>query len=305
MFELSPPAVSGGAWTETNLYEFPRDGSRGASPLNSVVMDPYGNLYGVTMMGGSSLCGGSGCGVVFELSPPATHSGAWTETVLHSFNQTDGLWPLSNLIFDRTGALYGTAFGGGPGSGGGGTAFRLTRDHGVWSMETIFNFSITNSGILGPQGGVVFDHEGNLYGVASGSGSSCNCGGVFELSPPSVAGNPWQLTKLYEFESSQGADPTGSLILDKAGNLYGTANAGGILTKGSQTGYGTVFQIRPPAVSGGSWTESTLHRFGGPSSSDGSYPSGRLVMLKGKLYGTTSSGGTLGYGTVYSLVVVP
>lgn len=92
---------------------------------------------------------------------------------------------------------------------------------------------------------------------------------------------------------------------DKAGNLYGTAGQGGLRDKGTRHGNGTVFEVSPPAVSGGKWTETTLHDFAPPGFGDGSYPTGGIVMVYGKLYGATYYGGDLGYGTVFSVVVVP
>jgi hypothetical protein len=119
VFELTPPATKGGKWTETFLHQFPRPGGiDGSYPIGSVVFDASGNFYGVTFRGAGhtkALCFYEGCGIVFELKPPATKGGHWKEVALHAFTSgSDGADPASAPLLGSGGALFGTTpFGGG------------------------------------------------------------------------------------------------------------------------------------------------------------------------------------------------
>jgi uncharacterized repeat protein (TIGR03803 family) len=126
VFKLTPPAKGQTTWRETVLYSF-TGGSDGGSPLAPLIADNEGALYGTTTFGGNySACGGTGCGVVFKLTPPGKGHTVWTETVLHTFaNGSDGANPHDGLVADQRGALYGTTYQGGS-SGGSGTVFKLT-----------------------------------------------------------------------------------------------------------------------------------------------------------------------------------
>lgn len=300
VFELSPPATSGGAWTETILYKFPANNTRGTSPSGKLVMDAQGDLFGTTAEGGSL-----GVGVVFELRPPSITGSRWRQLVVHEFGGSgDGKGVTNNLVM-RQGALYGTTFGGG--ANGVGTVFELKKVSGVWDETILYDFASAQG--TNPSAGLVFDAAGNLYGTTLYGGTSTNCHGggcgvVFELSPPAVSGGSWTETTLYSFTGGKdGATPSASLVIDKAGNLYGTASQGGLLNTLTNNN-GTVFELSPPATSGGAWTETTLHEFGGKTYSDGRAPFGELLFLNGKFYGTTSAGGdgTSVFGTVFSLV---
>ncbi len=311
VFELSPPTKAGQPWAETVLYAF-KGGADGLWPSAGLVFDARGNLYGTTYAGGErQIClypeGPLGCGVVFELSPPATGKGKWTYHVLYTFlgnnsstgtDILDGAGPLSTLVFDTRGNLYGTTYSGGainacagPGVHGCGTIFELsppaTAD-GAWTETVLY---IEGSSWL-PAAGVVLDGEGNLYGTSSfGAGAGCDympyiygCGSVFELSPPANGKGPWIETVLHRFTSgSDGATPLAGVILDARGNLYGTAKAGG----GPYDCCGVVFRLSPPASGKGPWTETVLHTFTGEA--DGGVPEAPLIFdAKGHLYGTTS-----------------
>jgi hypothetical protein len=225
------------------------NGNDGMSPVGPMISDSAGNLYGVTYYGGIPHWG-----VVYELSPPAIRGGKWTETVLHSF----------------TGGMDGAA----------------------------------------PSGGLTFDRAGNIYG-STYDGGDClySCGTIFELSQPALRGGTWAFTSLYRFGgpvSGGGGQPNGNLIIDQAGNIYGTTALGGI----SPGEYGVVFMLSPPSSPGGQWTESVLHAFRGIP--DGAYPYGGLAVdPNGNLYGTTSQGGNgdcrisgegkIGCGSAYRL----
>jgi uncharacterized repeat protein (TIGR03803 family) len=304
VFELSPPATQGGAWTETVLFFFSADGSQGSQPLGRLTFDGVGNLYGSTYTGGNGpTCtnNAGACGTVFKLKPPAAQGGVWTESVLHTFGvgRVDGIYPESGVVF-RKGVLYGTTFSGTVNFQYG-TIFQLTMNNGIWNEKLLYRFD-GSIGAAFPVGGLVFDSTGNLYGTASngaGSGCSADCGIVLELSPPAIPNNPWQETTLFTFVYPfQGSNPFASLIQDKLGNLYGTTFAGGAHT------IGAVFKLKPPAVSGGAWTEVIWHSFDNPP--DGYYPYGKLILVNGKgLYGTTSRGGSQDAGTVFNLSIVP
>jgi uncharacterized repeat protein (TIGR03803 family) len=179
VFELSPNP--GGTWTETVLYSF--TGATGTTdgndPAGGVIFDAAGNLYGMTEAGG-----GSGNGVVFELSP--NPGGTWTETVLYSFQGGhDGSAPnLSTLTFDKAGNLYGeTAFGGSDRCSGSGcgTVFELSpTGGGSWTESVVYRFQSTDGS--SPWRGLVFDAAGNLYGTTL-LGGAYGQGTVFELKP--------------------------------------------------------------------------------------------------------------------------
>ena len=260
----------------TPLYAF--SGSNdGSDPEGGLVMDGQGNLYGTTYYGGASFYG-----TVFELTP------AGTETVLFSFpGGSGGANPYGNLTRDADGNLYGiTIFGGGTACGasnGCGTVFKVTPGG---SETVLYSFTGGADG-WDPEAGLVLDAQGNLYGTtALGGGTSClsgsRCGTVFKLIPAGTE------TVLYRFAGgSDGSLPTGRLVFDKAGNLYGTTLYGG----GSNCDYGcgTIFKLTPAGV------ETVLYRFTGGA--DGANPVGGLVLdAQGNLYGTTEAGGRSGCG---------
>jgi uncharacterized repeat protein (TIGR03803 family) len=305
VFELSPP-VSGGTWTETVLYNF-QGGNDGQRPYDNLVMDAAGNLYGTTTSGGTG-CAPQGCGTVFRLKPPAQKGGAWTETVLHRFNGTDGSGPAGITL--KGGALYGAASGG-PSNNG--LIYKVKMGSelqmGSGTTETVlYNFSGSDG--AGP-GGVVFGADGNMYGVTGGGGQD-NWGTVFELTQTS--GGTWAEAVLYDFTGgADGANPNSPVILDEDGNLYGTTYTGGLTTEcgwiSPEDGCGVVFKVSPSAA-GGAWTETVLHSFS-DAGSDGNIPinTGVVFGKGGDLYGTTAYGGnggcvaergnTVNCGTVY------
>src|ERR1022692_2790827 len=222
---------------------------------------------------------------------PSTRATAG-ERVLHSFanDRVDGNNPYSSLIFDAAGNLYGTTVGGGP--SGDGTVFELTPGAGgTWTEKVLHSFSGGADGTH-PYAGLIFDAAGNLYGTTD-LGGAYGYGTVFELTP--AAGGTWTEKVLHNFnnEGTDGIERLGPLIIDAAGNLYGTTYQGG-----AYNSYGTVFELTPAA--GGTWTEKVLHSFG--NGTDGLIPYGGLIFdAAGNLYGTTGYGGTNDLGTVFEL----
>jgi uncharacterized repeat protein (TIGR03803 family) len=287
----SPPAI-----TEQVLYKFcPQVGcTDGTNPAGDLIMDASGNLYGTAENGGTHGFGGT----VFKLTPSGT---GWTEAVLYSFcaqtNCIDGYNPSVGLIMDGSGNLYGTTNAGGSHSGG--TVFKLAPSGTGWSETVLYNFcSQTNcpDGYF-PQGSLILDGSGNLYGTASAGGGSQNQGVVYRLAP---SGAGWVESVLYSFcaqggsACTDGAYPDGGLIMDGSGSLYGTTNQGG-------TGKGTVYKITP--VSQG-WAHTVLYNFCSQTNcADGAYPVAGLIMDgSGNLYGTTFNAGSHGFGgTVFKL----
>ena len=302
VFELSPPATSGGAWTESVIFFLSSDPNAGYNPAGKLAFDSDGNLYGTALNGGRDITNCGECGTIFELKPPAVSGGAWTPNVIHEFGQVtgDGATPVGDLTF-RQGVLYGmTQHGGAYGQG---TIFQMAAIHGVWTVSVLHSFSDSDGAL--PFGGLAFDAAGNIYGVTVNGGTHCTCGTVYELSPPSVTGNGWQLSTLYFFTGgSDGANPSGPLVRDKLGNFYGTARTGGLKNKQTNNN-GTVYELSPPATAGGAWTETTLHEFSGTPYNDGSQPNYGLIEVNGKFFGTTAQGGAANLGTVFSLVIAP
>jgi uncharacterized repeat protein (TIGR03803 family) len=289
VFELSPPATSGGSWTETVLWRFSDSRLRGYIPSSRLVMDAAGNLYGTTNFGGANFAS-CNCGTVFELVKPTGTSTSWAERVLYNFGAFagDGTSPSPYLVL-RGGVLYGTTIIGGTDNAG--TVFQLTRQPGLWAETILFNFSRTDGDT--PEG-ITADTVGNLFGVTYGGGAVCDCGVIYELSPPVVAGDPWAHTTLYNFTGkSDGAQPSAPLIRDADGNLFGTS-------RNAPHSRGSAFKLKTPAVSGGAWSLAVLHDFGF-TVGDGMHPYGGLVRVNGVFYGTTLDGGSFDAGTVYSL----
>jgi uncharacterized repeat protein (TIGR03803 family) len=320
VFELTADLSRPSGWAQTVLYTFcsQPNCADGANPDGNLVMDTAGNLYGTTSGGGNEVCGvfhKGGCGVVFELTPNAAKT-EWTETVLYSFcrlpNCADGDGPEGGLIIDASGNLYGTtAFGGFTDNacvGSCGMVFALTPNASrtAWSETVLYRFCAQSGCPDGgnPQPGLVMDAAGNLYGTAGGG--ILDNGVVFALTPNST-GTAWTETVPYSFCSqpncADGFEPLG-LILDGAGNLYGTTSAGGTMNKGcGLLSCGVVFELTPTA-SRTAWSEAVLYRFcaQGGRCADGANPRAGLIMdAAGNFYGTTGPGGVNGSGTVFEL----
>lgn len=289
---------AGSGWIFNPLYTF-TGGGDGGSPMAAFTFGPDGALYGTAAYGGNTnLCQElfwTGCGVVFELRPPATPPpnvfSPWTETVLYRFSFTDGALPFSEVVFDASGNMYGTTWGGGnvlsgltPGSGEDcgyhcGAVYKLTKTAGVWDQSALYLF--TEDTGSNPQAGLVFDQQGNLYGATSYTGPA-GYGTLFKLT---LSGSGFDESTVHAFGPGDGGPVYSTLIMDSAGILYGG-------NPGSHARYnGTVFSFSPQ---GGL---SELYTF---DPGDGPY-GGLTTDSSGDLYGTTQVGGAHNYGSVFKL----
>jgi len=239
VFKLTPPAKGKTEWTETEILSF--DYGTGNSPMAGVVMDSAGALYGtVSYNGGSNY----GSGVAFKLTPPAKGKTAWSYTALHVFglDTNDGNTPESELIFDSSGALYGTTTGGGVATASGGhvgTVFKLTppaKGSTSWTETVLYSF-IGGADGSAPFVPLVMDKTGALYGTTSVGGSSED-GTIFKLTPPAKGKTKWGFSTVHNFDYTDGASPVAGLTLTPNGVLVGTTSDGG-------SGFGTTFKFVP------------------------------------------------------------
>src|SRR5208282_3463792 len=248
VFELSPEpgggcpsgSNSGNGWCETVLYSF-NGGADGRYGYSSLLFDKAGNLYGVTYDGGAN-----GAGVVFELSLVGD---SWTETVLYSFCSqpgcADGQYPLTSLIMDAAGNIYGVTNQ--AGSVGDGTVFELSQSGGSWTEQVIYLIPTSAGG--GTNAGLTMDSAGNIYGATiwGGAHGPCTegfgCGTVYKLTPVTKGKKKgtWTEKILYSFKGGKkDADQPAGVALDEAGNIYGGSTFGG------KYGDGIVFELVAP-----------------------------------------------------------
>jgi uncharacterized repeat protein (TIGR03803 family) len=269
----NPCGVPPCQWKE-DLYSFPAGYTYGYAPLSDVVFDRSGNLYGTTYLGGIGSCEQSpqACGVVFEIAAPVLQ---WQESVIYDFTQQDGYQPLSGVLLDSSGNLYGTASGGGTDNKG--VVYELTPSGDSWTQTILYSFTGQSDGGR-PEGALIQDAEGNFYGSAALDGAGGG-GTAFELSP---SDGGWTYTLIHSFSGSVG--PVAALAMDASGNLYGTTYEDGA------HGFGNVFKL---TKSNGSWSYTSLYDFTGGS--DGAMPLSNVVTDgAGNLYGTAGYGGATG-----------
>jgi uncharacterized repeat protein (TIGR03803 family) len=265
-----------GVWKESVIHNFAAYESDGEQPVESVALDSAGSVFGATENGGSDHAG-----TIFEISPNG--SGGYTEKTIHSFKNTDGAHPTGNVIIDSAGNLYTlTGIGGTIGEG---TLIELSpTTSGSWTEAVLYDFS----GSPGPY--LTADASGNFYGVAGGGNTDESF--VWKLSP--ATGGAYTEQVLYNICTETGC-PIGygpiGVVLDAAGNIYGTNYGGGAYT------YGTAFELSPSV--GGGYTATLLHSFG--NGTDGAQPNGTLLYSGGVLYGATTYGGKHGGGTIFQV----
>jgi len=269
VFELSPAGTS---WTMTILYSF-SSYNDGVHPAAGLIMDAAGNLYGITSEYQSP-------GSVFELSP--SDSG-WTYTVIY------GVPTWGGLAMDSAGNIFGYT------GSGSGTVFELSPNgNGGWNPAVIHTFTGAPDDGSGPEGNLVLDQAGNLYG-ATYYGGARNSGTVFRLIRPTKKWQrgEWKEQILRSFGNGKdGSNPYAGIVFDAEGNIYGTTNGGGELNDG------TVFELAAQADK--NWyKEKVLWSFDGP---DGFWPRSAPVLgREGNLYGTTVFGGSSNDGVVFEV----
>jgi hypothetical protein len=261
----------------TTLVSF--NGTDGANPLGSLIADANGDLFGTTS---AELNGNA---TVFEIAKTASGY-ASSPTTLVSFNGTDGNDPGGNLIADANGDLFGTTDLGGAGNG---TVFEIVKTGSTYASTPTVLVSFNGTNGANPQGSLIADANGDLFGTTSAGGANNGNGTVFELVK---SGSTYTLTTLVSFNGTDGAKPFGSLIADANGDLFGTTKQGG-----ANNSNGTVFEIAKTA-SGYASTPTVLVSF---NFTDGSGPVGSLIAdANGDLFGTTAGGGA-GNGTVFEI----
>jgi uncharacterized repeat protein (TIGR03803 family) len=254
--------------TETVLHNF-TGGTDGVDPVGGLLRDKAGNLYGTTSQGGSS-----NAGVVFKINPSGK------ETILHTFtgSTTDGKYPTyTSLLMDAQGILYGVTQEGG--SADSGILYKLSKTGKLTILHSFTGGTTDGCNVLGAP---VMDAAGNFYGTTSSCGTN-------------KLGTVWKVSKsgkekvLHSFAggTSDGEYPLAGVVVDAAGNVYGTTETGGA------SNVGTVYKVGK----GGKFT--LLHSFDG---TDGKYVySGLVQNAKGTLFGTAINGGSIGYGTVWKI----
>jgi len=273
------------SWTKDVLHRF-EGGGEGYGTVTA--FDQQGSLYGVSAIGGTGDCGGSGCGTVFKLTPA---SGTWTVTVLYDFTGGNDGYAPSELLVGNDGNLYGAASGG---TYGDGVVFQLSPSGGGWAEQTLHSFQ------WGVDGGypafLVQDNSGNLYGIAQ----ALSPGLVFELAR---SGNNWVFSEFGINHHGPDYEQLENLAIDAVGNLYGTGRGGpGCRGSGCDlgpddtlTGFGYVFTALPGA---GGWQYRDLVFFANQTF----LPSGHLALdAHGNVYGTTYNCGKYGQGTVWQV----
>lgn len=277
VYKVTPKGKGGPLYTFTGLDD-------GAFPQSTPIIDKHGTIYGTTMDSGFGLdC----CGVIYTVKKDSF-------SVLFRFpSGAGGYKAISGVIEDSKGNLYGTTMWGGQqpcdnDDTGCGVVYEVSPA----GVETVLHAFQGGSEGKWPHGGLARDPQGNLYGTTTyGGDPTCHCGTAFKIAPDGT----FTILHIFTGTNGDGANPTSSPILDKAGNLYGTTSGGGATTCPNPAGgafCGVVYEI---SASG---TETILHQFSGQ---DGSVPMGPLTLWKGVLYGMTETGGTNASGTVFAL----
>ena len=272
---------------ETTLVSFNQaniNSTEGINPDAGLILDAFGNLFGTTVGGGAN-----NDGTVYEL-PFVNGSYAVTPTTLVSFNGADGSNPQADLIADAAGDLFGTTPQGG--TNGGGTVFEIAKTGGSYASTPTILASFTPTNGPGVAAGLIMDAAADLFGTTYAGGVN-GYGSVFEIAKTGngYANTP---TTLASFNGTDGATPEAGLIIDSAGDLFGTTSGGGNFSEG------TVFEI---AKTGGSYagTPTTLVSFN-VGNGDGGYPAAALFAdAAGNLFGTTEQGGANFDGTVFEV----
>jgi hypothetical protein len=284
VFELHPPPSGGGTWTPSVLYSFAVGGTDACQPIAGPVVG-MGGLYGITSNGG--IYPPPDFGALYELQPPASPGGAWTESVLYSFGApgTQLGHPGSGLIAGPGGSYY--VLGQDGGAEGAGAVDWLqppASPGGTWTVTAVYSFPSSSV----PPNSLVAGPNGVLYGTTPASPGGL--GVVFQLTPPASPGGAWTNTVLHSFAlaSPYVGNPI-VLTVAPDGTIYGTAY-GADPPAGSGTS--AAFQLTPPAAPGGQWGYAVLTT---PQYYSKEHLNTPLALLNGNLYGglTTGTGGSV------------
>jgi uncharacterized repeat protein (TIGR03803 family) len=279
LWQLKPNA--GDVWSEQILHTF--RGLRDGFWCFGLSFDYRGQLSGTTYAGGTN-----DDGLVFHLERQS--DGKWRDVVLYDFagGANDGSSPGAAVSFAADGRLYGTTYEGGPHLTG--TVFEMQHNSSGWNEKPIYIFNGLpfgkSSDGTNPSTGVIVDKAGNIYGSTNYGGPD-GVGTVYELRPNGEGG--WSETLLHIFTDRADVAYPGDLIFDPAGNLYSVASG--------RSTFGSVFKLSPTA--GERWKITVLHDFKGGA--DGATPSGLVRDADGNFYGTTTYGGTSGFGVVFQI----
>lgn len=284
--------------TLTVLHSF--QGTDGTYPYAGVTLDPQGDIYGVTENGGLQNCdlgGPIGCGVVYKLTKEKS---GWLFSLLYEFGADTSLpsYP-SQIAIGPDNTPYGAELEGGPPELEG-TIYNLlppltaasAAAGSLWTYQLLYQFGVRQNDGTYPHK-FVFDPLGNIFGV-TGRGGTFNEGTVYELSPSAQG---WTETILYNFQGGTDGLIPKAVVLDDAGNLYGTTEQGGNPGCAPFQGCGTIFEL---TRSGSVWTKTTLYSFN--QNTDSGYPSALMRDSSGNLFGATSQTGPDSYlGGIWEL----
>jgi hypothetical protein len=273
VYELQPPAGGGTSWTVAPLYTF-AGGGDACDPGVGLHGGAGGAVYG-TAWGGTN-----DAGALYELQPPASPGGAWTESVVYSFTFTVPGFPTSGLVDGPEGSFY--VFDSWD------TLLQLLPPVVPalpWTAAQLWS----PPGTLAPTGPIA-GPDGSLYGAGQ-FGGQAGYGNVFQARPPASPGGSWAYQQLYSFgehSTYRGPDNPNSMVLASGGTIYGTTY-GTSLVSGIE-GDGAVYELKPPASSGGEWSFTVLKNFG-----EQVHPIVPLVLQGGNLYGgiATPEGGAI------------
>jgi len=309
---LTGAGQSANAQTFTVIHTFTGAPNEGALPMNGVVIDRAGNLYGVTFSGGIPGTTGNGCtaftnggcGTVFKLT---RHGSGWIYSTLYKFQGVpDGNYP-AGVVVGPDGALYGATFGGGIDSGtcanylnGCGVVFRVRPPATfcasalcLWNESLLHAFTGANDDGANPgNGDLIFDSAGTIYGTTEAGGAT-NLGTAYKLTP-SQGG--WEESVFFSFDPSQQqvAMPGSGLIMDKAGNLYGSS---GYSVDGNPSG--AIYQL---VNSQSGWMVNALQIFHCVGGLNGCFPDAPIFDPSGNLVAATSDSGFYHNGTAIKLL---
>lgn len=289
---FTPPAAGKTAWTGAVIHKFLGLPSDGKTSQAALIADKAGALYGTTTSASADNQGN-----VFKLTPPAAGQKVWKETILYSFGTKvhDGSQSRAPLVADAKGNLYGTTIYGGTsalcGTGTGcGTVFKLTPPAAgktAWTETVIHSFGTgAKDGRLPELSPLILNAKGEIFGTA-GNGGTFNEGVAFKLTPPAAGKTAWTETILTNFGAGgvggNDGGSVGGLVFGKTGMLYGALAEGG-------TGFGSVYQLTPPASGNGAWKQTELYGFKEFDDCNNPQPS-LIIDAAGTLWGTAQNAG--------------